>query len=101
MTSIDLVITILGIPSGPGALYGLSASACRFICSREIWGRGAISSGYPAKVGSGGGGGGFCGKNESAKILHFSTLESTMVSWLEEFVWHSDGMRERPPSDGV
>src|SRR5882762_5414087 len=63
MMSILFVSMMFGIPSGPGALYGLSERAHLLICSLEILGSGATSSGNPWKLGSGGGGGGSGGKN--------------------------------------
>ena len=82
MMSITFVRTIFGIPSGPGALYGLRERARHLICSWLILGSGAASSGNPRKSGSGRIGGGLGGKNASDSAVLFCSLVSANNSCL-------------------
>src|SRR5712671_453365 len=96
--SAHLVSTMLGIPSGPGALYGLSLFKWRKICSFVIFlgrshCRGYLSSACAL------GCCGFGGKKHFAKAALLSPLfEATLSS--PPTLCFSAGMRDLPPSAG-
>jgi hypothetical protein len=92
-----LVNTIFGIPSGPGALYGLSLLSCFSICAFVIF-LGASHCRGNFWLSCPGSCIGFVGKKLLASATLFSSLLEAILS-ASPVLYFNAGMRDLPPSE--
>src|SRR5712691_1507780 len=96
ISSAHFVSTILGIPSGPGALNGFSFLSCALICSAVMVPALSHSEGYmaPASMSSEGG---LSGKKPFASMCPFSAFMLAVVS-SPSMMYFNAGILVFPPS---